>query len=554
MAIADDFSVAINGDIRHVSGSTTYTVLEMHRFLQGLADDAAAAGNDLVDITSSTPSERSTDNIITLLGTYNIDDTAAEFLYDGSIMQDSGDELYSGLVVVGSVYSATTLQVVQNNTLYDGDTPFWGTDLNADAANNILMRCLIKTRTGGADIDGKRIRVTAREFGDTYAEFSVTMGLGNSVAAIFTNQDLNNQTAVGTVATWTTITNTEGYQTINLDNGNGARPYFSQWNRDTYTINQLYERTKWLTRRGTVSTIHGLDGELFRGITHQWLYDNEANGPFAEDGTLTWGTGATAGSGILLALKDDGATGTMWIQLLTGVPPVADMQITGGAATCDVNGAVTSRSLAPAFLGTSTGSALIGGFGIGVEALDLSKDDKLFDLTNTQQTPPNNVTFYVTGLTVDEDRVLVGPADGADFDWNQLSLQTTLNGAGETAVVVSAAIPADTPNTGTLRIKLDTGVLRRIAYTSWATSTFTIASTDFTGVNVATAGNDVMISYIDALSTGVTSLSFTTKYSTDRNLYVRVRDGGGTPIKTFATPATLGSSGGSVAAILTTDS
>ena len=67
MAIGDDFSVAANGDIRHVSGSTTYTVLEFHRWLQDLADDAAASGNDLVDITVSTPSERSTDNIITLL-------------------------------------------------------------------------------------------------------------------------------------------------------------------------------------------------------------------------------------------------------------------------------------------------------------------------------------------------------------------------------------------------------------------------------------------------------------------------------------------------------
>lgn len=553
MAIAADFSVAVNGNIRHVSGSTTYTVLELHRFLQDLADQSMGSGDDLVDITSNTPSERSTDNIISLLGSYNIDDDAAKYLYDGSISQASGNTLYSGLVVVGSVYSATTLQVVQNNTLYDGDIPFWGTDLNADAANNVLIRCLIKTRDTGADIDGKRIRVTAREFGDTYAEFSVTMGLGNSVAAIFTNQDRNNQTGVSTVAGWTTITNTEGYQTIDLDNGNGAKPYFSQWNRDVYTINQLYERTKYLTRRGTSSTIHTMDGELFRGITHQWAYDNEASGPFVEDGTLTWGTGATAGSGILLALKDDGATGTMWIQLLTGVPPVGDMPITDGTATCDVNGSVTSRSLSPAFLGTSTGSAIIGGFGIGIEKADLSKDDKLFDLTNTQQTPSNSVTFSVTGLTVNEDRVLVGPADGAAFDWDQLLLNTTLNGSGETAVVVTTAIPADTPSAGTIRITLDSGIKRYIEYLSWATSTFTIASTDFTGGNVATAGNGVMVSYIDLLYTSGTPATFTTKYNTDRNLYVRVRDGGGTPIKTFETPATLGSSGGAVAAILTTD-
>ena len=63
MAWADDFSVATNGDIRHVSGTTTYTVLEMHRALQDLADDAQAAGDDIMDISVLTPSDRSTDNI-----------------------------------------------------------------------------------------------------------------------------------------------------------------------------------------------------------------------------------------------------------------------------------------------------------------------------------------------------------------------------------------------------------------------------------------------------------------------------------------------------------
>jgi len=68
----------------------------------------------------------------------------------------------------------------------------------------------------------------------------------------------------------------------------------------------------------------------------------------------------------------------------------------------------------------------------------------------------------------------------------------------------------------------------------------------------ASALANVFISYIDKLA-GATSESFTTIYSTDRALFVRVRDGGGTPIKTFETPATLGSAGGSVAAIRTSD-
>lgn len=573
MAItAGDVSVATNGNIRWAAsgdGDGPYTVLELHRFLQDLADDAEASGDDLVDITSDTPSERSTDNIISLLGNYNIDAEMAQHLYNGSISQSSGDELFSGLVVVGSVYSTTTLMIVQNNALYDDgvhtpSSPFWGTGLNSDAAANILMRCMIKTRTGGSDIDNKKIRVQAREYGDTYAEFEVTMGLGNSTAAIFTNQDLNNETAEGTVATWTGITNlTEGYTTIDLNNGQGAQPYYSEWDRNVYTINQLYERAKWLTRRGAVSDssgdtddMYGMDGELFRGITHQ-IAIGSPSGTFNAYEPVTW----SGGTGHMLAIDSVTAGTKMWIQLTSGSAPTDTQVITGtwSSATATASGTATSRSLSACFLGQSTGSAIIGAYGIGIQAADLTNSDKLFDLNNTQRQPPNNVTFTVTTLVNGEDRVLVGPESGGSLDVDQLSVGVTLSGSAETQLTIaeSAGIPSDTPSSGTIRIQDDNGIYRRIEYDSWSGSVFTFtasAGEDFSGGNSATAGNNVFISYIDTLcddSSGTESV--TVVYSTDRALFVRVRDGGGTPIKTFETPATLGSAGGSVAAIRTSD-
>lgn len=554
MAIGDDFSVAVNGDIRHVSGTTRYTVLEFHRWLQDLADQAQASGNDLLDITSSTPSARATDNIITLNSPYNIDDTAAQYLYNGSIEQSGGDTLYSGLVVVGSVYGTTTLQVVQNFALYNTDSPFWGTGINTDAANNILCRMLIKTRDTGTDIDGKRILVYAREWGHSYAEFSVTMGLGNSVAAIFTTQDLNNQTVVGTVATWTTISNTEGYQTIDLLNGDGAQPYYSQWNKDIYSINQLYERAKWLTRRGTSSTVYGVDGELFRGITHQWGYDGETGGgAWTQNEELTWGTGATAGKGILIAVNDLGTTGTIWIQLKSGVPPTDDVVVTGGssAKTAAVNGSVTSRSISPVFLGQSTGSAIIGGFGVGIEAADLTQNDKVFDLTNTLRTPPNNQQFIVYGLVSGEDRVLVTNASGGGIDFDQMLIATELDDVAEVQVDVGAAnIPADTPQTGNLRIQLVSGIYRLVPYTAHdGNRYFTIASTDFSGDH-APVGQNVFLGYIDKLATS-SQESVTLKYASNRTMFVRVRDGeisSEGPIKTYETTALFGTGGGSATA------
>ena len=123
MAKADDISVAANGDIRYegdAHGGAApgyYTVLALHRFLMDLADNASEAGDDLMSIVRPEPSDRSTDNIITLIAPYNIDDTLAEHLYDGSITQDDGDTVYSGLIVVGAVESGTEPMIIQNNTL-----------------------------------------------------------------------------------------------------------------------------------------------------------------------------------------------------------------------------------------------------------------------------------------------------------------------------------------------------------------------------------------------------------------------------------------------------
>ena len=92
MAFEDDFETDISGNITHTSGTTNYPVIDLHRYLGALADDAQASGDDLVDIATQTPSARSTDQIIDLLGPFNIDDTAAQFLYGGSIRQGTGDK------------------------------------------------------------------------------------------------------------------------------------------------------------------------------------------------------------------------------------------------------------------------------------------------------------------------------------------------------------------------------------------------------------------------------------------------------------------------------
>jgi hypothetical protein len=704
MAIADDLTVSLTGDIRWVGTTATYTVLALHRFLQDLADDASASGDDLVDITSDNPSNRETDTYITLLNSYNIDDVAARHFYGGSIVQDDGDTIYDGVVNYGN--AGVALQIVQNGAVLSPN--FWGTALNADATNGISHQFLVKTRTGGADIDGRRLIGFCRTFGNLSDSFTINgTARGQNVLAVGDASDLNNTTAIATVAGWTTITNTEGYRAIDADGNLTDEHYFSEWNRDSYTINQLYERTKWLARAATadyfcadtgsdfvvgngtiagqaqsfanganaqylvrarvslkkvgsptgnltvtlhahsgtygtssvptgaalatsgnldVSTLttayqtielafatpyeleastnyvlavnysngdgsnyvhaqglattgthagnrsettgswsatagddlffyayvspdlYGLPGELFRGVTHQITIDNPT-GEFDAVEPVSW----SGGTGQMLAIDSTTAGTTMWIQLRTGVAPTNDQTITGGtsSATADVNTTVTTRTLSSHFLGQSTGSALLGAYGIGVEAADLGSSDRLTDLANTVITPPNNVVFTVYGLTSSEDRVLAMNDTGTAMDWSQLELDTTLSGATETSVVVTTAIPGDTPSTGWLRVTCDSGQRRIVAYTGWASDTFTIGSTDFSGDN-ATAGNDVGIAYLD-LTASATTAAFTGVYVSDRTIRVRVRDGGATPIKPFETTGTLGSAGGSATAIRTSD-
>jgi hypothetical protein len=623
-AVVDsDYSIATNGDIRYTGTTTNNTVIEFHRWLGDKMDDALAAGNDLLDITDATASERSTDNIITLKAPYNIDDTTAQHLFDGSIIQDNGNTIYDGMLVLAN--AGMYLSIVQNGALA---TNFWTTGLNADATNGISHRFMLKVRTAGADIDGRRIIGQTREFGFSYSEFKINgTSRGNNVLALTYVTDLNNQTVEGTVAGWTTITNQEGYRGIVI--GGTTYYFYSEWNRATYTINQFYERMKWVTRRGTSEIIYpavtGLNGELFRGITHEVALTGQGVTDWSAVEAVSW----SGGTGRMLAVDDINASTKMWIQLLTGVAPTNTQAITGGSsgATANASGTATERTLSFPFIGASTGSAIIGGYGVGIESADLTASDKLFDLTNTQRTPPNNVTFTVSGLVSGEDRVLVGPLgrefaydgetgtafvrgetltfsgggtaylsflrdDGttgrmqvrmltgtvpldnetitgagaaaavngtpvASEDPRQLTLKTTLSGAGETAVVCNQTIPSDTPSTGTIRIQLNSGIYRNVAYTSYATDTFVIGSTNFVadnatgGVTEATA-NSVFIAYIDKLAAS-TSEAFTGVYSADRLLFIRVRDGAATPIKTFETTGTLGSAGGSSTAIRTSD-
>ena len=565
MAIGTFLSVNATKDIRRTgtahgtAGAEYFTVLEFHRWLQDLADDASSIGDDLVDITKDTPTDKKFDTIIELLNGYNIDQDLSEYIYGGSVIQDNGAEIWDGVQIIAN--EGCYVQIHQNGTILAND--FWNQipngetlpGLNRDVANGISAQFMVKVRNAGADIDGRRLVTQTREWGKTYSVFKINgTGRGVNVAALLFEDDRNNTTAVGTVAGWTTIDLlTEGYALLDVDNNGVDEPYYGEWTKATYSINQFYERMKWLSRRGSVSTLYGLDGDEFRGITHEVTLTTPRAGTFSAFEPVSW----SGGTGQMLAINSTTAGTKMWIQLLTGVAPTNGQTITGGTstATATASGAAVEKPLSNPFSGASTGASLIGAFGFGVKETDLSASDLITDLNGNTNSAPNYVTFTVGNLVSsvgEEDRVLVAPkAVGDGIALDQLSLQTALTGAAVTSVVVSTAIPSDTPATGTIRVQLNSGRYRRLAYTSWTGSTFTIASTDFTGDN-ASISNNVFVSYIDKDASAV-SEAFTAIYSADRSLWIRVRNAGSNPIKTFETAGILGFAGGSVTTGRTSD-
>ena len=557
-----------NGNIRYIGDAhdgtapTYVTGIEFHRALMNFADESTdTSSDDQLAIIDNVPSQRGgVDTNITLLNGFNIDDTAAEHLYDTSITQDGGNIIYDGIQVFGN---ATSIQVIQDGALL---TPaFWNEPKMIaaveDTASSTTHRFLVKVRDAGADIDARRLLGTQRVYGTVYTEFFIGGGTnrGNNVLALTANNDLNNDTAEGTIAGYTDIVNdVEGYTPIDANGDATDEYYYSDWELAARSKNDFYERGKWIQREGTSTTMYGINGDLFRGITHE-IDITPGTGTWVEPESLSWGTGATAGTGQLLATDDTDATATskLWIQVLSGVAPNANLITGNGSATGTAN-TTTPQLVSLPFIGASTGTAIIGAFGLGIGADDLQVADSVTALDGTPRNPPNNVTFSVTGLDItggEEDYVLVGSEAAGILDLAFDTVVGPINGGAVTSITVTTAIPLDTPKPGTIRIQNDEGMYVRIPYTTYSGSTYTIPSYDFSGSgdNDSVAnGNNYFISYIDKVAASATE-SVTVVYQSSRNVVVRVRNGNtGTPsvnpIVPFEAVAVIGAAGGSQAA------
>jgi hypothetical protein len=288
MAIQDDFQISATGDIRRQAGASTtvYSVLALHAWLQDLADDSSATGNDLVDILAPNPSrldgprDAAVASRLNLLTSgsiiFNLDDTAAQFVNFGSIKQDSANVQYSGLKTIGGIVAASPVYVVQNGSKL---TTFW---------SNGHIQILVKVRTGGTLINSGNVTAFSRKWGQSYSHFDVNLAAGGeSNAALSTSLDSNIVLSEASAAALSSkVTVTFGDTNQDLANGNGSKLYKGTIAlTSSCTLQEAYQYLQYLTRESSAATLNSIPGWRYRLLNA--AYTEIPSAPF---GTFAGGT------------------------------------------------------------------------------------------------------------------------------------------------------------------------------------------------------------------------------------------------------------------------
>lgn len=415
---ASDFTIDSSGNIRQAASfvpgtNTRYTTLELHAWLQDLADNASPAGDDLVSILGSNPSElagkrnASRPMALTLLPSININDVTMQWFKFGSIEQNSGNDLYTGLKVIGSLVASSPIYIIQNAAKI---TKYW-----ADADVNTSFQILVKAKASGTLIDSGNITVYSRKYGQTYSHFDANLAAGGEQAAalstaVDSNVDTGTMTptiaasyfstSIGGTASTPKITIAYGDTTQNLGGGQGAKLHKGTITLDgSITVAQAYQALMWACSESSTISFNSIPGYRYRVLPGQ-AYAENVSAPF---GTFAGGKWFVAQG--------------WWLT--------------------------------------------------GVAAAD-SKNYQLIAHDGTTETPPTSIAVAVSGV-VAGDYVLVARDNGSG---GILSSEYTVSGASGATTLTVPGLKADTPASGVIRINGD-----RYAYSSWTGTTLTLSGT-----------------------------------------------------------------------------
>ena len=503
MTINTDFSIATNGDLRQAAAfvpgtSARYSTLELHQWLQDLADDAAATGDDDVSILKANPSELAGKRnavrpmALTLLNSLNLNDATSQWFKFGSVEQNTQNQLYTGLKVLGSLVASSPIYIYQNGAKL---TKYWA---DADASN---FQILVKAKATSGDTTLKNIAVFSRKYGQTYSHFDVDLSPGGEqVAALSTALDSN--VVVGTMT-----------PTI-------AASYFS-------------------TAIGGTATPGTEKIALAYGDTTQDLGGGQ--GSLLHKGTITL-DGSTTLANAYQAL--------MWACSEFSTITFDGTNSTPGWRYRVLPGQSYAENLAAPFGSFAGGKWFVaqGWWLTGVMSAD-SKNYQLVSHIGTTEVPPTSVAIQVSGV-ISGDYVLAARDDGAGGFAVDTTLAATAT-AGATSVTLTAA-PADTPTAPgaqTCYIRINGN---KHTYTARAGNVVSGLSPAVPGGGYA-SGLPVFIPFIDGLATATSIQSANFQFGSNFTARFRVRNGVASPIVPFESTLSVTSNGGAGTAVRTLD-
>lgn len=312
-----------------------------------------------------------------------------------------------------------------------------------------------------------------------------------------------------------TVTITLGNTTADHDGNAANEPYSVTIDAQTnVSIGKVYERIKYVTRRGATATeLFGagvnVPGESYRGLEALIYYDGQV-------GTMTEGDDLVTdpASDWTARLMADRTTTTpegvnqRYITVTdqqTSLASLANDQViddeSGDSVTVDTAGAggaiLSIASVKASPFGTYTGSQIFGAQGVLYTGIDLNPQDYILtDDLGSLRTPPNTVTYLVDN-TAAGDRVLVARDTGTTgiIDKDQFG-GMTVTSISATSITVGGSIDSEVPPAAWVRVvAVDEQQEHRYKYdsrTTGASGTFTL--TPITAASATAGTSDTALS------------------------------------------------------------
>ena len=334
--------------------------------------------------------------------------------------------------------------------------------------------------------------------GDPQITFNTAAeGITNNDATGTATKDTNAPAAQGAaLSTWftsnTAPTVTHANTTFDIDDDGTAEGYGITLNCQNNPLTEVYEWTKYITRNGETSTTNtdGIEGEQYVGATVFLEYSGTVSGGTIGEGDDV--TQATSGATGIVISHDT----TLKQILLRDTRGTFD---TSNAVTSNDNsGSITPNTAATGFNAVKAApfGSLAGGRFFGARGVLLTNtvgaDENNFQLIDSQgntRTRPIAITLSVSNLTENGNET-VATADyvtmhrlvgaGGAIDKEEYSAAGG-EAIGAATLVVDGTIAADVPGKSVgavlnLRDASDNNQHYRIRFSSWATSTFTLAN------------------------------------------------------------------------------